>query len=308
MDATARAELLDDIRENGQMDEIIIYDDKILDGRNRYDICLELGIEPEFFQWDQLPFRQRGPSAFEYVMAHNFKRRQLTPSQKAAVAVLALPFAEAEAKKRQSGNLKRGADSPSAPRGADGNEFNQDTGSNPADESQAKGRAADIVAKRTGASSRGIQRAKRIHQSDPDAFEKVRTGQTTLVAAERGDGKREEERKHALDTASARVKAVCGEKVYEAFTAGDTSLSKKELLAFAAQDDSDMKKTQGLVGNGWTVARARKYKMTSLARTHSIGDLCTRALALGGRLSLEIEFQGRTIDISVLARPQATTI
>jgi hypothetical protein len=42
-----------------------------------------------------------GDSPTSFVISKNSKRRHLTQSQKAAIAALALPFFEAEAKKRQ---------------------------------------------------------------------------------------------------------------------------------------------------------------------------------------------------------------
>jgi ParB-like chromosome segregation protein Spo0J len=76
----AFAELVDDIRENGLREPIIVHEGQVLDGRNRYRACLELGIEPIIKPWDQ-----RG-SELSYVISKNLRRRHLSESQRAMVA------------------------------------------------------------------------------------------------------------------------------------------------------------------------------------------------------------------------------
>ena len=71
-------ELKRDIKENGQMDDIITYEGKILDGRNRFKATSELGIKPNLSEYE-------GDNPLQYVMSTNLKRRHLTDSQKAIV-------------------------------------------------------------------------------------------------------------------------------------------------------------------------------------------------------------------------------
>jgi len=71
-------ELKRDIKENGQMDDIITYKGKILDGRNRFKVTTELGIKPNLSEYE-------GDNPLQYVMSTNLKRRHLTDSQKAIV-------------------------------------------------------------------------------------------------------------------------------------------------------------------------------------------------------------------------------
>lgn len=72
--------LVEDIRENGLREPIITHDSQILDGRNRYRACLEVGIEPITRSWDQ-----RG-DLLAFVVSKNLHRRHLSESQRAMVA------------------------------------------------------------------------------------------------------------------------------------------------------------------------------------------------------------------------------
>ena len=68
--------LLSDIREHGQRDNGIVCDGKILDGRNRYRACLELGIEFHYYELDP------GDDPVSYVVSANLHRRNLTRKQR----------------------------------------------------------------------------------------------------------------------------------------------------------------------------------------------------------------------------------
>ena len=79
MDKAAFKGLVLDIKKNGLLEPIVIYDNKVLDGRNRYEACIETGIEP----------RYENPSIkdpLEYVLSKNLNRRHLNESQRAMIA------------------------------------------------------------------------------------------------------------------------------------------------------------------------------------------------------------------------------
>jgi ParB-like chromosome segregation protein Spo0J len=80
MSDEAFAALVADIRENGLREAIVLYEGKVLDGRNRYRACVEVGIEPITKAWDQ-----RG-TALAYVISKNLHRRHLNESQRGMVA------------------------------------------------------------------------------------------------------------------------------------------------------------------------------------------------------------------------------
>jgi len=90
-----RGELVDDIKEHGLLEPIILCDGTILDGRNRYECCRSAGVEPQFreIQCDD-------PVA--YVMSHNYHRRQMTASQRGMVAARARKYYDAQAKEREA--------------------------------------------------------------------------------------------------------------------------------------------------------------------------------------------------------------
>src|SRR5262249_17318071 len=69
-----------DIRSNKLREQIIIYEGKILDGRNRYNACKELGLPV-----DTRPL-PAGTDPVAFVVSANVHRRHLNETQRAAVA------------------------------------------------------------------------------------------------------------------------------------------------------------------------------------------------------------------------------
>ena len=72
-------ELVADIKANGLIEPIVLLDDQVLDGRNRYRACIAAGVEPLF-----VPYRGEHPAA--YVVSMNVVRRHLSESQRAMAA------------------------------------------------------------------------------------------------------------------------------------------------------------------------------------------------------------------------------
>jgi N6-adenosine-specific RNA methylase IME4/ParB-like chromosome segregation protein Spo0J len=70
--------LVADIRKQGLLDDITLYEGKILDGRNRYRACRAAGVTPRYVEFDG-----KDPAAF--VLSKNLERRHLGPSEKAMV-------------------------------------------------------------------------------------------------------------------------------------------------------------------------------------------------------------------------------
>jgi hypothetical protein len=69
-----------DILANGLFEPIVLYEGKILDGRHRYQACVDTGTEPRFREYE-------GEDPAGYVISSNVHRRHLSASQKAVVAL-----------------------------------------------------------------------------------------------------------------------------------------------------------------------------------------------------------------------------
>jgi hypothetical protein len=80
--------LVDDISKNGLKQRIVLFEGKILDGRNRYLASREAGYtDPSFFQpGGSLVEEYNGDNALQYVVSLNLHRRHLTDQQRAAIA------------------------------------------------------------------------------------------------------------------------------------------------------------------------------------------------------------------------------
>lgn len=175
---------LDSLKENiaahGLLEPIWLYEGKILDGRNRYRACIELGIE--VMTRDYV-----GDSPVAFVWSLNGARRQLSKSELAAVAVEMLAPLQEEAKKRQVAHLKQGNEIPVTPKVE---ERENETGRSAGGQFAATGEAAVIAARIVGVGKTYVHNAKRVKQKSPELFAEVRAGKITVDKALRiADGK-----------------------------------------------------------------------------------------------------------------------
>lgn len=74
-------QLTADIEMHGQREKIIVFDNRIIDGRNRFLACERLGIETEVFIYEGDESR-----ILDFVVSLNLHRRHLSESQRALVA------------------------------------------------------------------------------------------------------------------------------------------------------------------------------------------------------------------------------
>jgi N6-adenosine-specific RNA methylase IME4 len=152
--------LVADIKQNGLIEPIVLFEGKILDGRNRWKACLDAGIEPRFENYN-------GNSPISYVVSKNAKRRHLSKSQLAMIATEILPMLEEEAEKRRITNLKQN---------------NTERELMP---TRDIGRPRDIAGAMLGVTGRYIEDAKKIKIEAPEFVEPVLSGEISITDAVR---------------------------------------------------------------------------------------------------------------------------
>lgn len=96
MDDAAFADLVADIKENGQRESCSLYKGQLIDGRNRWLACQELGIEPQSGEFEDDDF-----DVLAFVLSANLHRRHLDEGQRAMVAARIEELFKPAAKERQ---------------------------------------------------------------------------------------------------------------------------------------------------------------------------------------------------------------
>jgi len=165
MSETEFTGLVEDIRKNGQLEPIWVHQQKIIDGRNRYNACLEIGVEPVVREWDG-----KG-SLVSFVTSLNLHRRHLTLSQLHLLGLKIKPIFEEEALSKKLSHLKQ-------------NTVTSDSKLRTTD-SEGKFESAKEVAKLIGGSASGIYTAQRVvRDAVPEVVEAVEQGKVSLNKAE----------------------------------------------------------------------------------------------------------------------------
>jgi ParB-like chromosome segregation protein Spo0J len=70
--------LVEDIRKHGLREPIILFEQKVIDGRNRERACLKAGVEPRYCSMEF----DNHDAATAYVISKNIRRRHLTSEQR----------------------------------------------------------------------------------------------------------------------------------------------------------------------------------------------------------------------------------
>jgi len=170
------ADMAADIKTRGLLNPIVTLDGLVLDGRNRLRACELAGVTPRFIEYS-------GTDPLGDVLSWNLHRRQLSTSQRAALAVAIKPIFEKQAKERQVAALKKGDVLPVSAN------LRQRT----------KGKSAHQAAAAVGVSGRTVEDAELIKREAPEAFEEIKAGRMTVHAAKEGIKEKEVRKERARD-------------------------------------------------------------------------------------------------------------
>lgn len=191
------AQLKDSIAKMGQQQPIITHEDKIIDGRTRLKVCLELGIEPRFAVYNgALPVAQ-------YILVSN-TRRNLSKAQRhqmlADFAPLLIVQVDAEMAKQRLEGLKIGSKLPGKAGGGKALSDGASDGSRHHRRQRTKESAGNVaLADATGATIHEVEQLKSIHKNAPEMLKEVgkngglwETGKKARAKAKASNGQAKE--------------------------------------------------------------------------------------------------------------------
>lgn len=173
--------LVASIREKGLNKDIVLDPEgRILDGRNRLRACEAAGVVPRFTTYT-------GDDPVDFVRLQNLRRRDLNPSQRAAIGLELDGMEEQQAAKerqRESGRLHGKGAGPKVT--APGQYL-----------SGTPGEAAEKIAEKAGVSTRTVYRLQRVQRERPELLDRVIAGDLSAKGAIR-----------ELEAPTVRVRAV----------------------------------------------------------------------------------------------------
>lgn len=266
--------LAEDIKENGLNNSICLYQEKIIDGRNRSIACKKAGIEPTY---KKLKFKSE-EKAIAYVFSENFHRRHLNTAQKAEAAIKLEKIESILAKKRQdqTNKLKRDKKgkltskpvvSHGLTTGKKTKELKPDT---------KKGKSGNIVAKKLKISNKTIQKAKKIKKiakKDPiiaKKWEQAKNGKGTITGIYKGIKLKEAKDKIIKDTKDQLKKTKYKPNIYLKDYSNYLEQFKEESVDMLLTDPpymtefKDIKEFVNFV-NEWIPKALKKVKNTGRA-------------------------------------------
>ena len=165
----ATADLAKDIAAHGLREPIVLINDKVLDGWNRYQACLQAGITPIFSELgDEDPV--------DFVLSANLHRRHLTESQRAAAVTKCYDW-------RGRGDYYRdGGKSAPVQICSDGKSAPVQTQSEDAGNAR---KSSSELAEIANVSERTVNAVKTIIREAPELFDQVVEGKLKVKTAER---------------------------------------------------------------------------------------------------------------------------
>ena len=184
MDSKRYQELVEDIRDHGQLEPITLFDGQILDGRNRYRACLELEIAPKTKTYSGNPWA--------YAWSLNGQRRDLVAEQRYLLWKFFHEQSDAWQTEKQriadEANRKRSEAAKEQPRTETGFAGKQvvEQSVPPPDASPEKAHKQRATKAKASKTNKGaVQRGDQLAAERPDLAEKVRKGEMKPAEAHR---------------------------------------------------------------------------------------------------------------------------
>lgn len=151
---------------------IVLYEGKILDGRNRWEAAIQTDTEPTFIQY-------QGDDPYWFSWHANVEgRRMLTHAQR---AIAAARMAEALQEDRKASALKAGYASPQAQFGAQHLRARHQPDGEQAPKAQKP--SAKVASEKSGVSTASIERVLQVKREDPAVFADLESGKIPSVNA-----------------------------------------------------------------------------------------------------------------------------
>ena len=193
-----------DINEHGLNDSIWLFEDKVLDGRNRAKACELAGVKIK-----SRDFKGTYSEAVSFVWSENFHRRHLTSSQ-AGMAVAERKKLDPEFMRVVVEPMKEEANERmAAGKGADGS-GGRGRKKNPVKKvSQGKTKTRTKLAKMHGTNATTVAACEKILEEHPEQAEAIKSGQQTVSAVIR-DIKRQENIAKLESISTKKVKELEG--------------------------------------------------------------------------------------------------
>ena len=160
------------IEVDGLQNAVILFQGKILDGRNRYDVCKLLGVPIAVFEY--VGTEQQ---ALTYVLSSNQHRRKLSASQRGVVANETQPMVSEDVNAKRIEKIRQTMLEKASGKTSSRLIRTTQEGPKPVVSSQA------IVADMLGVSTGYVGHAKRIKEADPELYHEVWAGRVTIPEA-----------------------------------------------------------------------------------------------------------------------------
>jgi N6-adenosine-specific RNA methylase IME4 len=183
MEGTEYQSLIESVKSNGLREPILLYEDKILDGRNRHRACIDAKVKPHFEQW-------AGDDPWECVWDMNAERRHLPEGQKVCIYLVKeskrQEWHEARRKRQEEANRARSEAAQERPRADDGTLLpSSDLSRDKSLDEKPKDWSHRETADKIGVSPATAGRAEALFNARPDLVQQVADGDISLGSATR---------------------------------------------------------------------------------------------------------------------------